>query len=262
MKKSFDIGTAGGLAFGVLSIFGSFILEGGQVGALILLPAMVIVFGGTVATALIGSPLRSVLNLGKMFMLSLFPPKYDVKTTIDNIVRYSTVARKDGLLALEKELDQVENPFMKKILRFAIDGTDPEVLRSLAETEVDYITERHSLGASIFAKMGGYSPTMGIIGTVMGLIATLASAGEDPNTLIHHIASAFIATLWGVFMANIVWLPIADKLKSIHTEEHLFMNMIVEGLLAIQAGEIPSVIRAKLSAMLPNGEQADETEQK
>jgi chemotaxis protein MotA len=262
MKKSFDIGTAGGLAFGLMSIFGSFVLEGGQLGGLFLLPAMVIVFGGTIATALIGSQLRSVLNLPKMFMLAMMPPKYEVKATIDNIVHYSTVARKDGLLALEKELEQIENPFMKKILRFAIDGTDPDVLRSLAETEVEYITERHSSGASIYAKMGGYSPTMGIIGTVMGLIGTLASAGEDPNTLIHHIASAFIATLWGVFMANIVWLPISDKLKNIHAEEHLYMNMIVEGLLAIQAGEIPSVIRAKLSAMLPNGEQVEEGETK
>jgi chemotaxis protein MotA len=103
--------------------------------------------------------------------------------------------------------------------------------------------------------MGGYSPTMGIIGTVMGLIATLAAAGGDPNDLIRSIASAFIATLWGVFMANIVWLPIADKLKNIHHEEHLFMDMIVEGVLAIQAGEIPSVIKAKLNSMLPSGEQ-------
>jgi chemotaxis protein MotA len=255
MKKSFDIGTAGGLAFGIVSIFGSFLLEGGQIGALILIPAMVIVFGGTFATAMIGTSLKNFLGLGKMFMLALFPPKYEVKETIESIVRYSTIARKDGLLALEKELEKVEDPFMKKILRFAIDGTDPEVLRSLAETEVEYVTERHTSGAAIFGKMGGYSPTMGIIGTVMGLIATLAAAGDDPTTLIRHIASAFIATLWGVFMANIVWLPIADKLKYVHNEESLFMNMIVEGILAIQAGEIPSVIKAKLNAMLPSGEQ-------
>lgn len=260
MKKSFDIGTAGGLVFGIVSIFGSFLLEGGQMGALMLLPAMIIVFGGTFATAMIGTSLKNFLGLGKMFMLSLFPPQYEVRETIDSIVRYSTIARKDGLLALEKELEKVTDPFMKKILRFAIDGTDPEVLRSLAETEVEYVTERHTSGAAIFGKMGGYSPTMGIIGTVMGLIATLASAGGDPTTLIRHIASAFIATLWGVFMANIVWLPIADKLKHIHNEEGLFMNMIVEGILAIQAGEIPSVIKAKLNAMLPAAEQ--EVEQK
>jgi chemotaxis protein MotA len=255
MKRSFDIGTAGGLLFGFVSIFGSFALEGGEMGALILLPAMIIVFGGTIATAMIGASMKDVFGMGKLLMLALLPPAYDIKATIGDIVSYSTLARKEGLLALEKELDRVNNPFMRKILRFAIDGTDPEVLRSLTETEVHWVGERHAHKASLFAKMGGYSPTMGIIGTVMGLIATLASAGEDPNTLIHHIASAFIATLWGVFMANLVWLPIGDKLKSIHGQEQLYMDLIVEGVLSIQAGEVPSVIKAKLNSMLPTAQQ-------
>jgi len=230
-------------------------LEGGEVGALILIPAMVIVFGGTFAAATIGTSLKQVLSIGRLFMLALFPPSFAVKDTIDTIVKYSTIARKEGLLALEKELDNTPNTFMQKILRFAIDGTDPDVLRSLAETEVEYSAERHSHNAAIFLKMGGYSPTMGIIGTVMGLIATLAAAGDDPNKLIHHIASAFIATLWGVFMANIVWMPLADKLKHIQSEENLFMEMIVEGILSIQAGEIPSVIKARLNSMLPTNQQ-------
>ncbi|HTR99809.1 MAG TPA: MotA/TolQ/ExbB proton channel family protein, partial [Bacteroidota bacterium] len=205
--------------------------------------------------AIIGTSLKNFLQIPPLVRLALFPPSYEVKETIDSIVRYSTVARKEGLLALEKELGKVTNAFMKKILRFAIDGTEPEVLRALAETEVNYVGERHSRSAAIFQKMGGYSPTMGIIGTVMGLIATLASAGEDANILIRHIASAFIATLWGVFMANIVWLPIADKLKHIHDQEYLFMDMIVEGVLSIQAGEVPSVIKAKLNSMLPAAQQ-------
>ena len=255
MKRSFDIATALGLTLGVVAIFGSFILEGGSIAGLILLPAMTIVFLGTFAAAMIGTSIKEFLQIGPMFKLALFPPTYEVKETIDDIVRYSTVARKEGLLALEKELDKVTDAFMKKILRFAIDGTEPEVLRSLAETEVNYVGERHARSAAIFQKMGGYSPTMGIIGTVMGLIATLASAGEDPNILIRHIASAFIATLWGVFMANIVWLPIADKLKYMHDKEYLFMDMIVEGVLAIQAGEVPSVIKARLNSMLPANQQ-------
>jgi len=255
MRKSFDITTAGGLVLGLGAIFGSFLLEGGSIAALILLPAMVIVFGGTFAAAMIGTSLKNFINALKTILLAVFPPKYEVQETINSIVRYSTVARKEGLLSLEKELENVNDPFMKKMLRFAIDGTEPEILRSLAETEVNYVGERHSQTATIFQKMGGYSPTMGIIGTVMGLIATLAAAGDDANTLIRHIASAFIATLWGVFMANIVWLPIADKLKHIHNEESLYMDMIVEGILSIQAGEIPSVIKARLNSMLPTGEQ-------
>ncbi len=255
MKKSLDIGTVGGLFLGVISIFGSFVLEGGAVGALLLIPAMVIVFGGTFGAAMIGTSMKNFTGIGGLMKMALFPPQFEVKGAIEKIVRFSTIARKDGLLALEKELDSVENPFMKKILRFAIDGTDPEVLRSLAETELVNAAQRHAKSSSIFQKMGGYSPTMGIIGTVMGLIATLAAAGEDPNLLIHHIASAFIATLWGVFMANVVWLPIADKLKYIQGEENLFMEIIVEGILSIQVGEIPSVIKAKLNSMLPSSQQ-------
>jgi chemotaxis protein MotA len=255
MRRSFDITTVAGLVLGISAIFGSFLFEGGQIGALLLLPAMLIVFGGTFAAAMIGTSLKNFLGIGRMFMLVLMPPKYEVKETIEGIVRFSTIARKEGLLALERELDTVENLFMKKILRFAIDGTEPEVLRSLAETELDYMSERHLQSSAIFQKMGGYSPTMGIIGTVMGLISTLAKAGDDANTLIHHIATAFIATLWGVFMANIVWLPISDKLKHIHHAEHLYLDMITEGILSIQAGEIPSVIKARLNSMLPASEQ-------
>jgi chemotaxis protein MotA len=251
MAKKFDISTAGGLLFGFLAIFGSFVLEGGKVGALILVPAITIVFGGTLAAAMIGTSIRNITAIVRLVGLSIFPPRYDFKGTIDEVVRFATVARRDGLLALEKESDKSKDAYLKRILRFAIDGTEPEVLRSIIESEVHHIGERHMQGVSIFQKMGGYSPTMGIIGTVMGLIATLASAGDDPNQLIHHIASAFIATLWGVFMANIVWLPIADKLKFIHAEESLFMEMISEGVIAIQAGEIPSVVRAKLNSMLP-----------
>jgi len=230
-------------------------LEGGRVGALILIPAMIIVFGGTFAAAMTGTSIKSISTMVKMLILTLFPPKYNFKETIDDLVNYSTVARRDGLLALENQMESVNNHFLKKIMRFAIDGTEPEVLRSLAEMETNYIEERHLRSASVFQKMGGYSPTMGIIGTVMGLIATLAAAGDDPTKLIHHIASAFIATLWGVFMANIIWLPISDKLRYIHTEEHLYLEMVTEGVLSIQAGEVPSVVRAKLNGMLPGKEQ-------
>lgn len=255
MKRTIDIGTIGGLAFGIMSVFGSFMLEGGEVSALILGPAMVIVFGGTFATALIGNSMESIRGIGKVLGTSMFPPKYNSVATIDTLVRCSIQARKDGLLSLEKEINRTGDPFLKKMLQLVIDGTDPHVLHSLAETEVTYLSERNLTNASIFTKMGGYSPTMGIIGTVMGLIATLASAGDDPNELIHHIASAFIATLWGVFMANIVWLPLADKLKTLNAQEQLYHEMIVGGIMALQAGEIPSVIRAKLKSMLTEEEQ-------
>jgi chemotaxis protein MotA len=258
MKRPLDKATVIGLALGVVAIFGSFLYEDGKLAGLLLPGAMIIVFAGTFAAALIGTSLKAFLGMGTMIRLVLFPPQFAVRDAISTIVRFSTIARKDGLLALEKELGGIENKFMQKILRLAIDGTEPETLRLLAETEVNYVTERHAQSAALFQKMGGYSPTMGIIGTVMGLIATLSKAGEDPDTLIRSIASAFVATLWGVFMANLVWLPIADKLKYIHNEEYFYMDMIVEGILAIQAGEVPSVIKAKLNSMLPAREQERE----
>lgn len=258
MKRSMDMGTAGGLAVGLISIFGSFMLEGGEVGALILLPAMVIVFGGTLATALIGNSLSHVLGIVNLMVRALFPPVRETSALIDMLVRYAVQSRKDGLLSLEKEINRAADPFLRKMLQLVVDGTDPEVMRSIAETEVHYTHERRLREAAIFTKMGGYSPTMGIIGTVMGLIATLAAAGEDPNELIHHIASAFIATLWGVFMANILWLPLADKLKAIAADEQLHQEIVVEGVLALQAGEIPSVIRAKLNSMIPEPAAAQE----
>jgi chemotaxis protein MotA len=199
--------------------------------------------------------MTSVKNIFSLIALAARPPKQDVRTTIDSLVFFSTVARREGLFAIEKHVESTPHAFLKKTLRLVIDGIDAHSLRGLGETEIHYVGERHEKSASIFQKMGGYSPTMGIIGTVMGLIATLAAAGDNPDTLIHHIASAFIATLWGVFMANIVWLPIYDKLKKIHDEEHLHLDLILEGVLGIQAGEVPNVIKTKLEGMLPVSER-------
>ena len=257
MKKTLEIGTVAGLIFGVTAIFGSFLMEGGKIGALIMIPAMTIVFGGTFATAMIGTSFKQFSRIWKFAIVAFLPPKQDVDGLIETIVRYATIARKDGLLALEKELNSIGHQFLKKMLRFAIDGTDPQTMRSVAETEMGFLNERHASNAQVFQKMGGYSPTMGIIGTVMGLIVTLANAGGDPNDLIRHIASAFIATLWGIFMANIVWLPISDKLKTINSEENLVMEVTLEGVLALQAGEIPAIVKAKLMSMLPSSEQGD-----
>ncbi len=255
MKKGFEIGTAGGLVVGMGSVFGSFMLEGGKMGALLLLPAMVIVFGGTLGAAMVASEFKTVLNLPKYFMVSIMPPKENIPELIEQIVGYATTVRKHSLLSLEKELPKIEHPFLRRILSFAIDGMDPATIRTVAETELNYVAERHTAGQTIFNKMGGYSPTMGVIGTVMGLISTLANAGGDSNKLIHSIASAFIATLWGVFMANLVYLPIADKLKVIHGEENMSMELMIEGVLSIQSGEAPAITRAKLESMLPSAQQ-------
>jgi chemotaxis protein MotA len=251
-----DIGTIGGLALGLVAVFGSFILEGGSVGALLLLPAIVIVVGGTFATALIGNSLQTILSLPQVIKVAIFPKKHEFNKTIDTLVEFATIARRDGVLALERELEKVKDfPFLHNGMLHLIDGLDVESASKLMEEEKDYVHERHHTLAGIFKKMGGYAPTMGIIGTVMGLINTLASAGGDPIELVHHIASAFIATLWGVFTANLIYLPLADKLEFLSNEESLLLEIVSNGIIAIQNGTSPTLIRRNLELMLPPDER-------
>lgn len=138
-----------------------------------------------------------------------------------------------------------------------LDGASEAELENLAHYEMKAMQERHFANIYIFTKMGGYAPTMGILGTVMGLIMTLANAGADPNMLIRNIASAFIATLWGVFSANLLWLPVGDKLKQCHLEEKNLMEVVMEGVMALRSGEVPSLIKTRLASALPRKEQEE-----
>ena len=244
-----------GLIMGVIAIFGAFLIEGGKIGALMVIPALMIVFIGTAAAAMIGTPREIFFKFPVFMKLALFPPSVNVTSTIEIIVDLSTVARREGILSLEEKAKTIEHPFFKKMIMLAVDGIEPEVIKDIAENEINYISERHNANAALFQKMGGYSPTMGIIGTVLGLISTLANAGGDANELVKSIATAFIATLWGVFMANIVWLPIGDRLKAVHNEEKILLEIIVEGVASIQSGENPTVTKMKLYSMLPGSFQ-------
>ncbi|MFN3306104.1 MAG: motility protein A [Candidatus Kapaibacteriota bacterium] len=243
------------LLFGFIAIFGAFIWESGSLESVFLGPALLIVVGGTLAAGLAGTSVEVMARMPKLIWIALFPKKYDRWEIIDKFVDLSTFSRKEGILAIERRLDEIEHPFMKRLFLWLIDGTDPQTLQKMAESEMLYLTERHNINITLFQKLGGYSPTMGIIGTVMGLIATLSSAGSDPTVLIRHIATAFIATMWGIILANLLWLPIGDKLRVLHQEEIELMQMILDGTLAIQVGEIPSVVRSKLLTALPLSEQ-------
>jgi chemotaxis protein MotA len=249
------IGGINGFILGVLSIFGAFLIEGGSLQKLFLIAPLLVVFGGTFAAVIIGFGLESIGQIIQLIKLAYFPKAYDLQKIIDNFFRLSVKARKEGLLSIEKEVDSFEYAFTQKLVRFAVDGTDKETLENLALLEMKAMQDRHSSRIFIFSKMGGYAPTMGILGTVMALIMTLANAGSDPNLLIKNIASAFIATLWGVLSANLIWLPIGDRLKQCHLEERHMMEVSLEGVLALQSGEIPSILRARLISMLPQREQ-------
>jgi chemotaxis protein MotA len=253
-----DFGLLFGLMLGCASIFGSFLLEGGTLGALILAPAMIIVFGGTFATAMIGNPTHRFLSLPAYFKVALFDPDLSPVKLIGDMIHLAELARREGILTLEAHLANMKSPFVQRGLKLAIDGVEPEQVQKVMEGELEMMTERHMAGAKVFSQMGGYAPTMGIIGTVMGLIATLASAGGDPTELIHHIGAAFIATLWGVFMANIVWLPVADKLKCRHAEEEHYLRIAMIAVFEIQSGTNPSMLQQQLLSLLPPAERKEE----
>ena len=251
------IGSVNGLLLGMFSIFGAFLIEGGSIRALFLLAPLLIVFGGTFAAVIIGFGLDNFKNIIRLIKLAYFPRTYNLQRLIDNYFRVSIKARKEGLLTIEREIETFEYPFTQKIVRFAVDGADKETLENLAILEMKAMQDRHNSNIFIFSKMGGYAPTMGILGTVMALIMTLANAGSDPNLLIKNIATAFIATLWGVLSANLFWLPIGDRLKQCHLEEKHMMEISLEGVLALQSGEIPTILRARLISMLPQRVQLE-----
>ena len=251
------VGGLFGLFLGIVSIFGAFLLEGGSLKALFLIAPLLIVFGGTFAATIIGFGLEKFKSIFKLIQIAYFPKRYDFKSLINSYFEISVIARKEGLLSVEKELDNLMYTFPKKMVRYGIDGTDADMLEDIARLEMKLVQERHLANAAIFNKMGGYAPTMGILGTVMALIMTLANAGSDPDLLIKNIATAFIATLWGVLSANLIWLPIGDRLKECHLEEKHMMEISLEGTVALLSGEIPSVLKARLVGMLPQREQKD-----
>jgi chemotaxis protein MotA len=249
-----EISTVIGLVFGFAALLVAFVMEGGNPVGLIQPSAALIVFGGTIAAALTSFPLQTVLLLPKLLILSIKPPTLDAHGTIDLIVRLADKARREGLLALEEEARRIEDSFLQRAIMLVVDGVESEVVRSILESEVAAMEKRHQQGYGLFEGMGGYSPTMGIIGTVMGLVSVLSSL-EEPEGLGEKIAVAFIATLYGVAFANLVWLPIGKKLQTFSRKEAHIREMMIEGVLAVQAGENPRVIREKLETFLAPAER-------
>lgn len=244
-----------GVICAIAAIIGSFIWEGGTLSSLFLGPPMLIVFGGTIFATMIGVPLKKFLEVWKIVLKVVFEPKIEAEKVINDLVMACEKARREGLLALQQDVSKLSLPIAQKYMKMFINGTEPALIREMAEIEMEYMSQRHSFGANVFTKMGGYSPTMGVIGTVMGLISTFSHAGGDPEKLVHSIAAAFIATYWGVLMANIFFLPIGDKLKNKHHEEMLIYSIVIEGIMAIEAGFSPRVLRQKLTSMLPISKQ-------
>jgi len=231
------------------AILGGNALEGGHLSSLMQLTAFVIVMGGTLGAVMIQFPMSTFLLAMKMTVWMIFPPKQDHHGVIEKVVGWSNIARKDGLLGLEAISETETDPFAKKGLQLLVDGAEPDTIRTIMEVELG--TKEHIGGQAckVYEAFGGYSPTIGIIGAVMGLIHVMNNLA-DPSKLGGGIAVAFVATIYGVGLANIFFLPIANKLKGIIHHQTKFREMIIEGVISIAEGENPRNIENKLQGYL------------
>ena len=247
-----NLATVIGLVMGVGSIAVGFLVEGGNLAGLLLPSPIIIIFGGTFGALFVSFDMVHVMNLGKLMGKALKMPSVKGKELALKFVAFAEKSRRDGLLSLEEDMQSLgdqDDPLLKKGLRYVIDGTDSEALTSLLENDV-VVWERHEKhGVEMFEAAGGFSPTMGIIGTVLGLIVVLANLSE-PAKLGEKISVAFIATFFGIGFANLILLPIANKLKVVLAKEKLAKEMIIVGVLSIQQGESPKLVGDKLAAFL------------
>jgi chemotaxis protein MotA len=246
MKAITGIGI--GAAFVLLLL--AVIMEGGNPMSFINIPALLIVVGGTLAATIASTRFSNVKIAAKAIILALKGQELDVGAAADKMVVLSEKARRDGLLALEEDVDALGDEFAKKGVQLVVDGADSDLVRGILQSEVDGMAERHAQVAKILSTAGGFAPTLGVLGTVMSLVHVLENL-DSPASLGHSIAGAFIATLYGVGSANLLFLPIANKLKELSSDELAYREMMVEAILSIQAGDNPRMLREKLETFLP-----------
>lgn len=237
---------------GIISAFSLVILaimSGGMLIIFISIPSAMIVVGGTMGATLINYPLGQVLGVINVLKKVFFHKVISPKSTIPLIVQFASKARKDGILALESMVKEVDDSFLQKGVQLAVDGLEPTSIREILEKEIDFLEERHKLGSEIFTTMGTFAPALGLIGTLIGLVQMLQSM-EDPSSIGPAMAIALLTTFYGAILANLVFLPIAGKLRTRSQEEILAKDLIREGILAISAGDNPRIVEQKLHAFL------------
>ena len=242
-----DITTILGLVVAVVAILAGQALEGGHAGSLVQLASAFIVFGGTLGCVLVASPRADFVRGVKMLKDALTEPKHDVEALLQELVELAGIARRDGVLALEARLANIADPFLRKAVQFLVDGVDAEVARDALEAEIDGGFDEGVAGAKVWESAGGYAPTIGILGAVLGLIHVMENL-SDPSKLGPGIAVAFVATVYGVGSSNIVFLPLAAKLKRKLAMERDRKMLVAEGVLAIQDGLNPRVLEDRLRA--------------
>ncbi|MDQ8022528.1 MAG: flagellar motor protein [Moraxellaceae bacterium] len=244
-----DFISIAGLLLGVLAILVGMLLEGGHLGSLIQPTAFLIVIGGTTGAVMLQSPWKTFRTGVRMSSWVFKPPAQPLATLIADIVSWSATARKEGLLALENKIPRMNDPFLQKGLQLLVDGVEPERLRDVMEVEIGAWEKEMKSAAKIWEAAGGYSPTIGIIGAVMGLIHVMENL-SDPSKLGAGIAVAFVATIYGVGAANLVFLPMAKKLQAVIGSLVAQREMLVDGLVGIGHGDNPRIIEARLQGYI------------
>lgn len=250
-----DLASVIGLVLGLVAIVGGNWLEGGHLGSISQPTAALIVFGGTFGATMLTYPMHALVGAGKSLQKAFKNSPINLQETVQNLVRFAHKARKDGIVSLEKVADSETDPFLKKALTLAVDGTEPKIIREAMELELDNYAEEEEVYGKVFESAGGYSPTIGILGAVLGLIHVMQNL-TDPGKLGGGIAVAFVATVYGVGTANLIFLPLAGKLKAKLKAELKVKEVILEGILSIQHGENPRLIEQKLVGFLSQDEKA------
>jgi chemotaxis protein MotA len=242
-----DITSIGGLVFAIACILGGQALEGGHAGSLVQATAAIIVIGGTMGACAVAYPMSDFVKGLKMGKLAFTSKKGDSAELIKQVVDLASVARREGVLALEQKLTEIKDPFLKRAVGFLVDGVDAAIARDSLETEIHHEFDSGSVAAKVWESAGGFAPTVGILGAVLGLIHVMENL-SDPSKLGGGIATAFVATVYGVGISNLVFLPIANKLKRKLGIEKERKTLIAEGVLSIQAGLNPRVLEEKMAS--------------
>ncbi len=257
-----DITTIGGIVAAIGLILLGQALEGGHVGSILQATAALIIFGGTLGAVMVSFPKKDFMRGMKLVKLAFGDRKIDLSAVSKQLVDFASVARRDGVLALEGKLGEVQDPFLRRALQFVVDGVDASVTRDTLEASIDGELEENMVAAKVWEAAGGYAPTVGILGAVLGLIHVMENL-SDPSKLGGGIATAFVATVYGVGSANIFFLPFANKIKRKLTLEKERKTLIAEGVLSIQEGINPRVLEEKLRAFTgEEGPPAAEAEKK
>lgn len=241
-----------GIIAGFLSVVVGMIVKGADVSVLINPAAIIIIFGGSIAALLNSYPMQQIKRLPKVFGVLFNNREVNNVDLIQSIIEMANMARRDGLLALESHVNTLDDPFLKKGLEMVVDGIDAEQIREILETEIAGIEERHHSAAKMFKTLGSTSPTLGVLGAVIGLIGALGNL-SDVEALGHMIKAAFVATLYGIFFGYVLMMPFASRLESKSQEEIQQKMIILEGVMAIQAGHSPKNIEKQLNSIIePN----------